>query len=103
MTPKIIWYDKYRQAPNETFDFEEPTSLETEENNFKPIADTLQEQDPARGTLCLKKLEEDKRESILNNMTHEFKDSIDQFDVKELPVSNEIFEQLYNELFKDWN
>ena len=71
--------------------------------DYKSVADVLEQQSPELVSFFLNKLTEDKRDSLLEHLPTTFQDDLQTLAVEDIPISDEIFEELYNELFKGWN
>lgn len=71
--------------------------------DYKTVADMLEQQNPQLVSFFLNKLAEDKRDHLLQHLPQQFQDDLQTLAVEDIPISDEVFEDLYNELFKGWN
>ena len=84
----------------------EENDLEELSNNsdqFKSIADILEQENPQLVSFFLHKLSEEKRQSLLEHLPQKTHDDLNTLSIEDIPISDEIFDDLYNELFKGWN
>jgi len=72
-------------------------------DDYKSVADMLEQQTPQLVTFFLNKLAEDKRTSLLAHLPEQYQADLQTLNVEDIPISDDVFEDLYNELFKGWN
>tara|TARA_A100001015_G_C14665207_1_gene584635 strand:+ start:70 stop:501 length:432 start_codon:yes stop_codon:yes gene_type:complete len=71
--------------------------------NYQKVAELLEEQNPQLVAFFLKKLNEEKRHGLMSHLPQNITDEFDAIHIDDMPMSDKIFEELYKEIFKDWN